>query len=190
MTVSGPTVTSESMTQVSGRKMVTPCGHQAASGVSAHGWSRCIISAMVLAPRTSSTLSGLESDDAAAVGDEHGGDVGEVELAVGVVGGEQIELGEERFGFEAVDAGVDLGGVELVGLEGLLLDDADDFGLVGRAAQDAAVAGGVGGDGGEDGHRGVLRAGGVRRGDESVSGRMRGTSPERTRRCFGSAAPG
>ena len=50
---------------------------------------------------------GLDGDDAFAFGDEHGGDVGEVELAVGVVGGEGVEFGEEGGGFEAVDAGVD-----------------------------------------------------------------------------------
>ena len=83
---------------------------------------------MVLAPRTSSTLSACDGDDALAFGDEHGGDVGEVELAVGVVGGEGVEFGEERCGLEAVDAGVDLGCVELVGVEGFLLDDGGDLG--------------------------------------------------------------
>ncbi len=37
ITVSAATSTSASMTQVSGRKMVTPCGHQAAGRRRAHG---------------------------------------------------------------------------------------------------------------------------------------------------------
>ncbi len=65
-------------------------------------------------------------------------------------------MGEESCGLEAVDAGVDLGDVELVGLEGFLLDDRRDFGGRGRGAEDAAVADGVGRDGGEDGHGGLL----------------------------------
>ena len=71
---------------------------------------------------------GFEGDDTLVVGDEEGGDVGEVELAVGVVGGEGIEVAEEGGGLEAVDAGVDFGSVELIGLEGFLLDDGGDFG--------------------------------------------------------------
>ena len=156
MTVSAPTVTSASMTQVSGRKMVTPCGHQAARGGGAHGLVEVHHLGDGVGAEDLVDAFGLEGDDAPAVGDQHGGDVGEVELAVGVVGGEQVELGEERFGFEAVDAGVDLGRVELGGREGLLLDDGRDLGRVGLAAQDAAVAGGVGRDGGKDGHGGVL----------------------------------
>ena len=99
---------------------------------------------------------GLDGDYALALGYEHGGDVGEVELAVRVVGGEGIELAEERFGFEAVDAGVDFGCVELVWAEGLLFDDGYDFGAFRFEAQDAAIAGGIGWDGGEDGHRGLF----------------------------------
>ena len=99
---------------------------------------------------------GLDGDDALAVGDQHGGDVGEVELAVGVVGGEEVELAEEGRGLEAVDAGVDLAGAELLGQERFLFDDGGDLGGAGGGAEDAAVAGGVGGDGGEDGHGGLL----------------------------------
>ena len=121
-------MTSASMTQVSGRKMVTPWAMRRRAVAARMAASRCIISAMVLAPRTSSTLSAWSGDDALAVGDQHGGDVGEVELAVGVVGGEQVELGEEGCGLEAVDAGVDLGGGELLGSEGFLLDDGGDVG--------------------------------------------------------------
>ena len=73
---------------------------------------------------------GFDGDDALAFGDEHGGDIGEVELAVGVVGVEGVELGEESCGLESVDAGVDLGCAELVGAERFLLDDGGDFGAV------------------------------------------------------------
>ena len=99
---------------------------------------------------------GFDGYDAFAVGYEHGGYVGEVELAVGVVGVECVEFGEELGGFEAVDAGVDLGRGELAGGEGFLLDDGCDLGAGGSGAEDSAVAGGVGGDGGEDGHGGTL----------------------------------
>ena len=113
------------MTQVSGRKMVTPWAirrravaarmvcvqvHHLGDGVGAQH--------LVHAP-------GLQGHDALAVGDQQGGNVRQVELAVGVVGGEQVELAEERRGLEAVDAGVDLAGGELGGRERLLLDDGD-----------------------------------------------------------------
>ena len=96
--------------------------------------------------------AGLEGNHAAAVGDQHRGDVGEVELTVSVVGGEPIELLEKRLGFEAVDTGVDLGGGELRRRERLLLDDRCHFGRSGSGAEDAAVTGGILRDGGEDGH--------------------------------------
>ncbi len=107
----------------------------------------------------------LDGDDSLAFGYEHGGDVGEVELAVGVVGVEGVEFVEEGVGVEAIDAGVDLihflGRIELLGAEGLLFDDGDDFRAVCGGAKDAAVSGGVGGYRGEDGHGGVLAEVGV-----------------------------
>ena len=122
-------------------------------------------------------------DDALAFGDQQRGDVGEVELAAGVLVGEALEVGEERRGFEAVDAGVDLGGV-VGGLERLLLDDGCDFGRFWLLAEDAAVAGGVGGTA----VRMVIAARSARWNSMSarmVSGRMSGTSPESTRRLAG-----
>ena len=99
---------------------------------------------------------GLDGDDALAVGDQHGRDVGEVELAVGVVGVEEIEPGEESFGAEAVDAGVDFGGMSLFGEQRFLLDDGGDLGAGGRCPDYTAVAGRVGRNGGEDGHGGMF----------------------------------
>ena len=132
-------------------------GHEAAGGGEAHGGVEVHhFFDGVGAEDLVDGAGGFEGDDTLVVGDEQGGDVGEVELAVGVVGGEGIEVGEEGGGLEAVDAGVDLGGVELVGLEGFLLDDGGDVGCGVRRAEDAAVAGRVGWDGGEDGHGGVL----------------------------------
>ena len=72
-------------------------------------------------------VGGDGGDDALAFGDEEGGDVGEVELAGGVLVGETVEVGEEGGGLEAVDAGVDLGAGELVGGEVFLLGDGEDL---------------------------------------------------------------
>ena len=132
-------------------------GHEAAGGGEAHGGVEVHhLLDGVGAEDLVDGAGGLEGDDAFAVGDEQGGDVGEVELAVGVVGGEGVEVGEEGGGAEAVDAGVDLGCGELGGGEGFLLDDGCDVGRAGSGSEDAAVAGGVGWDGGEDGHGRVL----------------------------------
>ncbi len=131
-------------------------GHEAAGGGAAHGGVEVHHFDDGVGAEDLVDVVGLEGYDALAVGYEHGGDVGEVELAVGVVGGEGVEFGEEGTRVEAVDAGVYFGSGELVGREGFLLDDGGDFGAGGGAAEDAAVSGGVGGDGGEDGHGGVL----------------------------------
>ena len=69
----------------------------------------------------------LDGYHALAIGYEHRRDVGQVELAVGVVGREGIELAEESFGAEAVNAGVDFGCMGLLRLERLLLDDGRDL---------------------------------------------------------------
>ena len=170
MTVSGPTVTSESMTQVSGRKMVTPWAIRRLARVHAHGGVEVHHLGDGVRAEDFIDTVGLKRDYAEAVGDQHGGDVGEVELAVGVVGGEGIEAGEECFGLEAVDAGVDLWCAELVRLEGFLLDDGGDFGAMLAGAKYAAVAGGVRGHGGEDGHRGASRADAARRATRAFQG--------------------
>ena len=86
---------------------------------------------MVLAPSTSSTLSACRATTRWPPAHQQGGDVRQVELAVGVVGGEQVELAEERRGLEAVDSGVDLARGKLGRREGLLLDDGKHLGLAG-----------------------------------------------------------
>jgi hypothetical protein len=120
----------------------------------------------------------FDGDDAFAFGDEHGGDVGEVELAVGIVGVEGVELVKESAGFEAVNAGVDLGGVELLGTKGFLFDDGDDVGIVGREAEDAAVAGGISRYGSEDGHGCLLGEMGVADGGDSFGADERDVAGE------------
>ncbi len=107
------------------------CGHEAAGGGEAHGGVEVHHLGDGVGAEDFVDAVGFDGDDALAFGDEHGGDVGEVELAVGVVGVEGVEFGEEGCGLEAVDAGVDLGCVELVGREGFLFDDGGDFGAVG-----------------------------------------------------------
>ena len=87
------------------------------------------------------------------------GNLSEVELAVGIVGGELIDAGKQFGDVEGVDAGVDLADLLLLGCELLLLDDG--FDLIGTAAMfdaadDASVAERVGGLGGENGHGGGL----------------------------------
>ena len=100
---------------------------------------------------------GLDGNDTAAVFDQHGGDVREVVLSVSIVSGEQVELAEEGFGFEAVDARVDFGRVQLIGPERFLLDDGIDVRLVRQGyAGRGRSRGGSDQDGGEDGHCGVL----------------------------------
>ncbi len=94
-------------------------GHEAAGGGEAHGGVEVHHLGDGVGAEDFVDAVGFDGDDALAFGDEQGGDVGEVELAVGVVGGEGVELGEEGCGLEAVDAGVDLGCVELVGARGI-----------------------------------------------------------------------
>ena len=84
-------------------------GHEAACGGEAHGGVEMHHLGDGVGAEDFVDGVGLDGDDALAFGDEHGGDVGEVELAVGVVGVEGVEFGEEGAGFEAVDAGVDFG---------------------------------------------------------------------------------
>ena len=73
-----------------------------------------------------------------------------------IVGGEGIEVGKKRCGPKAVDSGVDLPRDELLGPQGLLLDDGGYFRRGLAHAQYASVAGRIGGFGGKDGHCGVL----------------------------------
>ncbi len=131
-------------------------GHKAAGGGEAHGGVEVHHLGDSVGAEDFVDAVGFDGYYALAVGYEHRGYVGEVELAVGVVGVEEIEFGKELGGFEAVDAGVDLRCGKLVGSEGFLLDDGGDFGAGGCGAEYSAVTSGVGGDGGEDGHGGAL----------------------------------
>ena len=111
-------------------------------------WMRCWASRRAVGELD----AGVDAERQRGVGDDVGGDllavgaqerehVGQVELALGVVGGERLERGEEVAAGERVDAGVDLADRLLLGgrVAGLLrLDDALDA-AVGRP-DDAAVA--------------------------------------------------
>ena len=131
-------------------------GHQAARGGGAHGLVEVHHLGDGVGAQHLVHAAGLERDDALAVGHQQRGDVRQIELAVGVVGGEQVELAEERRSLEAVDSGVDLRRGELGGRERLLFDDGEHLGLARGEAQDASIASGVLGDRGEDGHRRAL----------------------------------
>ena len=85
---------------------------------------------------------------------QHLHDVGEVVLALRVVGADHAQRGRQEAPAEAEDPGVDLVDVELFGGGVAVLDDAGDV-VVLADAHDAAVAGGVLEPGGED------RAGGA-----------------------------
>src|SRR6185503_13228769 len=84
--------------------------------------------------------------------------VGEVLLALGVVRAHLAQRLAQDHGVEGIDAGVDLGDLQLRVGAVLLLDDAGDRAVDG--AQDAPVAGGIRQGGGD--HRGGAVAGGVR----------------------------
>ena len=92
-------------------------------------------------------------DPVAGLG-QHLHDVGEVVLALGVVGLHHAQRRRQQAAAEAEDARVDLVDLELVGGGVAVLDDAGDA-VVLAHAHDAAVAGGVVEPGGEDGARGA-----------------------------------
>jgi len=90
----------------------------------------------------------VQSQHRLAVAAQDGGNLGEVELAVRIVGGELVDAGKQFGDVEGVNAGVDLADFFLCGSELLLLDDG--FDLIGAdavldAAHDASVAEGIGG---------------------------------------------
>jgi hypothetical protein len=87
---------------------------------------------------------------------EHVSHVGEIQLAVRIVGGELIEVGEERFGLERVEAHVDFAQGELCGREHLLLDNGDNLDGFRRRVEDAAVPVWISWFRGGKGHRRVL----------------------------------
>ena len=90
-------------------------GHEVAGGRETHGCVEVHHLGDGVGTEDLVDAVGFDGYDALAVGYEHGGDVGEVELAVGVIGVEEVEFFEEGARAEAVDAGVDLGSGELVG---------------------------------------------------------------------------
>ena len=99
-------------------------------------------------------VGGDHAHDAVAGVGQHLHDVGEVVLALGVVGLHHAQRRRQQAAPEAEDAGVDLVDLELVGGGVAVLDDAGDA-LVLAHAHDAAVAGGVVEPGGEDRARGA-----------------------------------
>ena len=116
-----------------------------------------------------STGRRIDGADAVAHAAEHADDVGEVVLALGVVGREVAQRRAEQVATERVDAGADLVDGQLLERGVALLDDAQHtvgVGLAG-AADDAAVAGGVVDHRREQ--RGGVAVGDVR-GDEVVDG--------------------
>ena len=100
--------------------------------------------------------SAERADDDVAGGAQHPDDVGEVVLALRVLGVEAPQGGGQQAAPEAVDRRVDLGDLEL-GVVGVgLLHDAVD--AAAGVAHDAPVSGRVVELGGEDGGRGVGQA--------------------------------
>ncbi len=73
---------------------------------------------------------------------QHRHDVGEVVLALAVLGAQPAERRREQIAAEAVDRGVDLVDLELLGRGVTLLDDASDVAVA--IATDASVARGIG----------------------------------------------
>ena len=110
------------------------------------------LGAVVDAERVGGIL-GLDGEDDVPGLAEHRHDVGEVVLALGVLGAEPAQRGREQAAAEAVDRRVHLVDGELVGVGVGLLDDAVDPALL--VAHDPAVPGRVGHPGGEQ------RSGGV-----------------------------
>ena len=134
--------------------MVTPwASHQALvrRRSSASAWASWARSLM---PWVSSGSAATTLDDAVAGVGQHLHDVGEVVLALRVVGLHHAQRRRQQAAPEAEDAGVDLVDLELVGRRVAVLDDAGDA-LVLAHPHDAAVAGGVVEPGGEDRARGV-----------------------------------
>ena len=111
-------------------------------------------------------VGGDDRPHRATVGPGDREDVGEVHLALRVVGADAAERIAQHREVEGVDARVDLVDRELVVGGVLVLDDAQHLGSV-LAAQDAAVPGGVGDPGGEHGDRG---AGALVSGDQLAQG--------------------
>ena len=128
-------------------------GHQAACVGGAHGRIQVHHLGDGVGAQHLVHALGLQGHDALAVGHQQGCHVRQVELAVRVIGAEQVELAEERLSLEAIDPGVDLARGKLGRRQRLLLDDGKHIGLACGEAQDAAVAGGILGDRGQDGHR-------------------------------------
>jgi len=108
---------------------------------------------------------GGDGDDTLFGAGEDLGHVGEVELAVSVVGGEVVDVGEQGSEGEGVEAGVDLTetGFALGGGEGFFFDDLNDLAVAGflLAVDDAAVAEGVFGEGSQQRHGGAALEVGV-----------------------------
>ena len=142
-------VTVASIQVVAGSTTVTPARIQASTVRRLCSAPRAESCTRSLAPFDLPAVFGDDGGDAAAGGAGQGQHVGEVLLALGVVGGDVGQRVAQHGGVEGVDAGVDLADVAF-GVRGVLVfADAGDGSV--RGAEDAAVAGGVVQDGGEDG---------------------------------------
>ena len=84
------------------------------------------------------------------------GHIGEIVLAVGVGGGEFLDVCKQLGQSEDVEAGVDFVNCLLGGAGGFFFDDGFDFGAVAIFSNDAAVAGGLVKVGAEQSEGGVL----------------------------------
>ena len=115
----------------------------------------------VVCPRDFMLIGGLFRQHPGTLAGQDAGDIGQVILAMRIVGAQFVEVLEQRLGGEGVDAGIRFANLLLLRRELLLLDDG--FDLVGRAprlllADDASVAGRVREVGGQNGHGRVILA--------------------------------
>ena len=86
-------------------------------------------------------IVGLHGDHALLGLGQNRGHVGEVELAVMIVGAQFVDVAEQRLGVEGVEAGVDLVYFLLRRRQVLLLDDGLDLVAAGFLADDSSVSG-------------------------------------------------
>ena len=87
---------------------------------------------------------------------QHFSHVGEVVLAVGVSGGEFLDVRKQLRHVEDVEAGVNLANLFLGWSGGFFFDDGLDFCVARILSEDAAVAGWIVDIGAKQGHSGLL----------------------------------
>ena len=156
MMVSAPTSTSLSMTQVSGIKNRDPFVHQLAAFGHAHVLVDLGQLGASVATQHFVGIAGLHRDHALPGFRENRSHIGEIELAVMIVGVQFVDVAEQRLGVKGVKAGVDLVYFLLRGRQVLLLDDGLHVVAAGFFADDSSVSSGIFQPGGEDRHRGLF----------------------------------